>query len=51
MFVVEVEAKAFERFFWWKETFIDPWYANKVHCLRTMKKGYLIGWLGRIFFY
>ena len=49
MFVVEVGRGEFRRLFSRGETFIDLGYANKVRCLPTMKKDYLIGWVGRIF--
>ena len=49
MFVVDIAKEGFGRLFSLKETFIDLWYENRIRCLPTMKKDYLIGWVGRIF--
>lgn len=49
MFVVDIAKEGFDRLFSLKETFIDQWYENRIRCLPTMKKDYLIGWVGRIF--
>jgi hypothetical protein len=49
MFVVDIAREGFDRLFSLKETFIDQWYENRIRCLPTMKKDYLIGWVGRIF--